>query len=176
MEYFGGHLCEVWKNVTVVGHKKNTYRLWVARPEGGASLAKPYHYEMMGFNTLLGSHYDKYLIDYSDFSPRTNPEDFNLPEGKLPILIFSHLRKMWLCFIILKCLIDIFLLGTSCGPFPGPGVEHRILANPIQDLIHTSPVGHAHRLFGHFKEKYERNYEDEVEHEKREHNFVHNVR
>lgn len=77
----------------------------------------------------------------------------------------------------MKYLIDVFfLLGMSCGAFPGPGVAHRILANPIQDLIHTSPVGHAHRLFGHFKEKYERNYEDEVEHEKREHNFVHNVR
>ncbi|KAB5530907.1 hypothetical protein PHYPO_G00134760 [Pangasianodon hypophthalmus] len=146
MEYFAGLLCEVWKNVTVVGHKKNTYRLWVARPEGGTSQAVPYHYEMMGYNTLLGSHYDKYLIDYSDFNPRTDPKDFDLPEG------------------------------MSCGPFPGPGVEHRILANPIQDLIHTSPVGHAHRLFGHFKEKYEHNYEDEVEHEKREHNFVHNVR
>lgn len=90
MEYFAGLLCEVWKNVTTVGHKKNTYRLWVARPEGGASLAKPYHYEMMGYNTLLGSHYDKYLIDYSDFSPQTNPKDFDLPEGKVPI-IFSHL-------------------------------------------------------------------------------------
>lgn len=87
MEYFSGLWCEVWKNVTVVGHKKNTYRLWVARPEGQASLAKPYHYEMMGYNTLLGSHYDKYLIDYSDFSPKTDPKDFNLPDGKLPILI-----------------------------------------------------------------------------------------
>ncbi|XP_047663956.1 digestive cysteine proteinase 2-like isoform X2 [Tachysurus fulvidraco] len=146
MEFFAGLWCEVWKNVTVVGHKKSTYRLWVAKPEGGASLAKPYHYEMMGYNTLLGSHYDKYLIDYSEFSPETDPKDFNLPAG------------------------------MSCGPFPGPGVEHRILANPIQDLIHTSPVGHVHRLFGHFKEKYERDYEDDVEHEKREHNFVHNVR
>ncbi|KAI5091760.1 hypothetical protein C0J45_18966, partial [Silurus meridionalis] len=146
IEYFAGHLCEVWKNVTVVGHKKNTYRLWVARPEGGVSPAIPYHYEMMGYNTLLGSHYDKYLIDYSDFSPKTDPKDFDLPAG------------------------------MSCGPFPGPGVTHSILANPIQDLIHTSPVGHVNRLFGHFKEKYERSYEDEVEHEKREHNFVHNVR
>lgn len=64
----------------------------------------------------------------------------------------------------------------TCGDFPGPGVEHRLLANPLHDLIHTSPVGHAHRMFGHFKEKFERRYENEKEHEKREHNFVHNIR
>lgn len=88
MDYFAGILCEVWKNVTAFGHKKNTYRLWVAQPEGGTSLAKPYHYEMMGYNTLLGSHYDKYLIDYSDFIPQTDPKDFSLPDGKF---IFSLL-------------------------------------------------------------------------------------
>ncbi|XP_026881924.2 digestive cysteine proteinase 1-like [Electrophorus electricus] len=146
IEYYAGVLCEVWKNVTIIGHKKNTYRLWVAHPDGGAAVATPHHYEMMGYNTLLGSHYDKYLIDYSDFKPHTDPKDFSLPEG------------------------------ISCGPFPGPGVEHQLLANPIQDLIHTSPVGHVQRLFGHFKEKYERSYENEMEHETREHHFVHNLR
>lgn len=81
VEYFAGYLCEVWQNVTVFGHKKNTYRLWVARSEDEASWAKPVHYEMMGYNTLLGSHYDKYLVDYSDFSSRIDPKDFDLPEG-----------------------------------------------------------------------------------------------
>lgn len=81
IEYYGGALCEVWKNTTVVGHKTNTYRLWVTRPEGNESPAKPWHYEMMGFNTLLGSHYDKYLLDYSDYSPQMDPSIFKLPEG-----------------------------------------------------------------------------------------------
>uniref|UniRef100_G3P0P9 Zgc:103438 n=1 Tax=Gasterosteus aculeatus TaxID=69293 RepID=G3P0P9_GASAC len=62
MEYFGGSLCEVWQNVTSVGNKKNTYTLWVTRSEGGADGKEepptPLHYEMMGYNTLLGSHYD----------------------------------------------------------------------------------------------------------------------
>lgn len=42
---------------------------------------------MMGYNTLLNSHYDKYFIDYSDFKPRTDPKDFKLPEGVLTTLI-----------------------------------------------------------------------------------------
>lgn len=82
IEYYAGVLCEVWKNVTTVGHKKNTYRLWVTRPEGIDSSAMPHHYEMMGFNTLLGSHYDKYIVDYSDFSSQVDPNIFKLPGGK----------------------------------------------------------------------------------------------
>lgn len=85
MEYYSGSLCEVWQNVTTVGHKKNTYTLWVTRSEGDANLTEgpvsPVHYEMMGYNTLLGSHYDKYLIDYHDFSTVVDPKIFTLPEG-----------------------------------------------------------------------------------------------
>ncbi|XP_064203269.1 digestive cysteine proteinase 1-like [Anguilla rostrata] len=146
MEYFGGVLCEVWQNVTMVGHKKNTYTLWVTRPEGKNEPATPWHYEMMGYNTLLGSHYDKYLVDYKEFSSHVDPKAFSLPDG------------------------------LKCGPFPGPGVEHQILANPMQDLVHTTSKGHARRLFGHFKETFQRRYGDEKEHEDRERSFVHNLR
>ena len=85
MEYFGGSLCEVWQNVTTVGYKKNTYTLWVTHSERAADgmdePATPLHYEMMGYNTLLGSHYDKYLVDYKEFSTHVDPKVFSLPEG-----------------------------------------------------------------------------------------------
>ncbi|XP_034401177.1 digestive cysteine proteinase 1-like [Cyclopterus lumpus] len=147
MEYFGGSLCEVWQNVTTVGYKKNTYTLWVTRSERGGEdeQATPLHYEMLGYNTLLGSHYDKYLVDYKEFSVRVDPKVFSLPEG------------------------------MSCGGFPGPGVEHHMLANPMKDLIHTSASGQSQRMFNHFKDKFHRRY-DEREHEKRENAFVHNLR
>lgn len=64
----------------------------------------------------------------------------------------------------------------TCGGFPGPGVEHHMLANPMKDLIHTTAAGHPQRMFSHFKEKFQRQYTDEREHEKREHAFVHNLR
>ena len=35
----------------------------------------PVHYEMLGYDTLLGSHYDKYEIDYSNYSPQMPPPD-----------------------------------------------------------------------------------------------------
>lgn len=82
MENHSGFLCEVWQNVTVVGSKKNTYTLWVTRAEGNDSaLVTPVSYEMMGYNTLLGSHYDKYLLEFKDFSPQVDPKVFSLPEG-----------------------------------------------------------------------------------------------
>ncbi|CAM4631314.1 unnamed protein product [Leuciscus chuanchicus] len=146
MEDYAGVQCEVWKKFTQAGHKKNTYRLWVTRPEGNDSPAIPYHYEMMGFNTLLESHNDKYMIDYSDFSPRTESDIFT-PPGDM-----------------------------TYKEFPDPPEERQILANPLQDYIHTSPVSHAHRLFGPFKEKFERQYESEKEHEERESYFVHTLR
>uniref|UniRef100_A0A3Q2PP17 Zgc:123103 n=1 Tax=Fundulus heteroclitus TaxID=8078 RepID=A0A3Q2PP17_FUNHE len=150
MEYYGGSLCEVWQNVTTVGHKKNTYTLWVTNAEksadGHKATSVPLHYEMMGYNTLLGSHYDKYLVDYKEFSARFDPKVFSLPEG------------------------------MSCGGFPGPGVEHHLLANPMKELIHTSASGRSQKMFLHFKEKFQRRYSDDMEHEEREHAFLHNLR
>uniref|UniRef100_A0A3Q3JZT6 Peptidase C1A papain C-terminal domain-containing protein n=1 Tax=Monopterus albus TaxID=43700 RepID=A0A3Q3JZT6_MONAL len=150
LEYYSGSLCEVWQNVTTVGYKKNTYTLWVIHRNKGADGKEdpviPLHYEMMGYNTLLGSHYDKYLVDYKEFSTHVDPKVFSLPEG------------------------------MTCGGFPGPGVEHHMLANPMKDLIHPSASGHSQRMFNHFKEKFQRQYGDEREHEKREHIFFHNLR
>ena len=71
----------MWQNVTTVGYKKNTYTLWASRAEDSQDPAVPLHYEMMGYDTLLGSHYDKYLVDYKEFSPKVDPKVFALPEG-----------------------------------------------------------------------------------------------
>ncbi|XP_043073432.1 counting factor associated protein D-like isoform X2 [Puntigrus tetrazona] len=146
MGYYEGVQCEVWIKVAQVGHKKNTYRLWVTRPEGSDSPATPHRFEMEGYNTLLESHNDKYTISYSDFSPQTESDIFIRPEE------------------------------MTCREFPDPVEERQILANPIQDYVSTSPVSHAHRLFGPFKEKFERQYKSEKEHEERENYFVHTFR
>ncbi|XP_028674260.1 digestive cysteine proteinase 2-like [Erpetoichthys calabaricus] len=143
-DYYKGQLCQLWQNVTIEGKKKNTYTLWVTNSSNKAPI--PVHYEMLGYNSLLGSHYDKYEIDYMDFSHTVDPSVFTLPAG------------------------------LQCTSFPGPGMEHRILANPMQDFVHTEHEGHTHQLFGHFKKLFQRLYETEMEHEVRKHAFVHNLR
>ncbi|XP_068189106.1 digestive cysteine proteinase 2 isoform X1 [Antennarius striatus] len=147
-EYYEGYLCDVWQHVNVVGTKNNKYTLWVIPSErDGKNLPDtPIHYEMMGYNTLLRSHYDKYLVDYTEFSSEVNPETFLVPEG------------------------------MTCGEFPGPGVEHHLLANPMQDIVHTSESVHSQRIFNHFKDQFQRQYKDEREHEERQQAFVQNLR
>ncbi|XP_005991096.1 digestive cysteine proteinase 2 [Latimeria chalumnae] len=143
-DYYKGKYCMLWQNVTYEGKKKNTYTLWVANSTSGPI---PVHYEMRGYNTLLGSHYDKYKIDYFDFRLDVDSDAFNLPSG------------------------------LTCEGFPGPSIEHRILANPMESFIPSGKEDRAHFLFGHYKEKFGRNYgRGEREHELRKHTFVHNLR
>ena len=56
------HDCDIYQMINKVGQKKNTYTLWVTKT---GDFSVPVRYEMMGYDSLLGSHYDKYLVDYS---------------------------------------------------------------------------------------------------------------
>ncbi|XP_041069011.1 digestive cysteine proteinase 2-like isoform X1 [Carcharodon carcharias] len=143
-EEYKGHHCSMWQNVTYENKKKNTYTIWITNSTNGPV---PVHYEMKGYNTLFGSHYDKYEFDYGTVHLNVDPNIFELPEG------------------------------LSCEGFTGPGVEHRILANPIQDLVTTDKEDQAHHLFQHYKEKFKRDYEnDDKEHDLRRTTFIHHMR
>ncbi|XP_043573078.1 digestive cysteine proteinase 1-like isoform X1 [Chiloscyllium plagiosum] len=143
-EDFKGCHCSVWQNVTVVDKKKNTYTMWLSSSSQGPI---PVHYEMMGYNTLFGGHYDKYEIDYNELKYDVDPNVFKLPKG------------------------------LSCESFPGPAAEHRIVANPIQDLIDSDQDNRTHDLFKYYKKKFNRDYEkDDLEHEMRKTTFTHNMR
>ena len=63
-----------------------------------------FRYEMYGYDSLLGSHFDKYYVDYKSYSEQVIPDkEFVVPNN-----------------------------GT-CGGFPGPGdAESRILMNPMR--------------------------------------------
>ncbi len=49
--------------------KVNKYTMWVKEVEG---VYIPVHYEMKGYNNLLGSHYDHYYVSYDNFSPEVS--------------------------------------------------------------------------------------------------------
>ncbi|XP_010213356.1 PREDICTED: uncharacterized protein LOC104568168 [Tinamus guttatus] len=144
-ERFRGQRCAVWQNVSYWGRKKNVYTLRVA---GAARHAVPLHYEMRGYNSLLGSHYDKYEIEYSTFGHHFPASVFRLPDG------------------------------VQCEQWPAAGPEHRILANPMQEFVgRARDAEHVHhRLFHHYKERYGKSYGSEEEQEHRKRAFVHNMR
>ncbi|XP_072835989.2 digestive cysteine proteinase 2 [Pogona vitticeps] len=140
-EYYNGQYCTVLERTSYWGKKKNTYKLWMAD-------AVPVHYEMWGYNTLLGSHYDKYEIDYTSFSHSFPANVFDLPQD------------------------------LTCSHWPGAGPENTILANPIQEFVGgAGDVSRDHEhLFHRYKKKFRKTYTSEKEMEHRKHTFIHNMR
>jgi len=52
-----------WQTITQEGDKKNTYTFYVNTKTG-----EPLFYEMIGYDSLLGSHYDRYYVEYYNFN------------------------------------------------------------------------------------------------------------
>ncbi|XP_005105873.1 digestive cysteine proteinase 1 [Aplysia californica] len=135
--------CKMYQKVVTVGKKKSTYTMAVT--DDAASL--PVRYEMMGYDSLLGSHYDKYYVDYLEFHDHVtfSDADFEVPPS------------------------------MKCGPYPGPGMKaKKILLDPIREFIHHQE-DHMHEEFEIFKKVHGKTYDD-AEHESRKHIFRQNLR
>ncbi|KAJ7304260.1 hypothetical protein JRQ81_011800 [Phrynocephalus forsythii] len=143
-EYYKGIYCTVWQNVSYWGHRKNIYTMWVTNTSCGVS---PVHYEMKGYNTLLGSHYDKYEIDYRDFANSFPASVFILKQNETKL----------------------------CEALPGDSAEHHIMANPMADFV-GGQEDRAHQVFHHYRKQFGKSYNDEREMEHRKHTFTHNMR
>ncbi|XP_078094460.1 counting factor associated protein D-like isoform X2 [Mustelus asterias] len=141
---YKGIPCRVWQNSTTIDKKENTYTMWVANSTDGPI---PVHYEMNGYNSLFGGHYDKYKIDYNELKHYVDPNVFRIPKG------------------------------ISCDDFPGSSPEHRILANPIQDLIDNYMDNRTNNMFQYYKKQFNKDYgKDNKQHEIRKATFTHNMR
>jgi len=69
-ETLGDHECNIWRSIVKEGGKRNVYTLWQS-----VATQLPIRYEMMGYDNLLGSHYDKYYIDYIDVQVQKSLDD-----------------------------------------------------------------------------------------------------
>ena len=65
-----GQECNVWRLVVKEGGKRNVYTLWQS-----VATELPVRYEMFGYDSLLGSHYDKYYIDYVHVDAQKSLDD-----------------------------------------------------------------------------------------------------
>lgn len=101
---------------------------------------------MRGFNTLLGSHYDHYYLDYDYYNHDEIPADvFEVDQASQP-----------------------------CISFPGPG--HFATFNPAAEFVHPHLTDHVDNEFQRFKGKHRKLYADDVEHETRKTVFRQNLR
>eukprot|EP00794_Sanderia_malayensis_P004738 gene4738-5361_t len=144
MTAFKGDYVEDWRFTKTIGTKVNRYQFYVTQDK-----RTPVYYEMYGYDTLLGSHFDIYKIYYTEYII-----DF-------PDTVF-----------------DTAFQGLTCTGFPGPGHEGKILANPMQEFIHPTNDDHVHKLFNDFVSKFGKSHinTDINEFITRKNNFKHNLR
>ncbi|XP_046357905.2 digestive cysteine proteinase 1-like [Haliotis rufescens] len=133
---------DLWMKRTVVGTKENVYVMYT-----DSKSKYPVRYEMMGYDTLLGSHYDKYSLDYESYKGGMAIQETTFETPK----------------------------NLSCGGFPGPGVSHHLNMNPMREFIHHDD-SHTNLLFDTFKKTHKRSYVSDKEHAQRTHIFRQNVR
>ena len=74
--------CVKWEHSFTIYDKVNTYTLYTTKKRP----LKPLRYEMMGYDTLLSSYYDHYILDYHEFEAwKFSYDVFNIPTGTRPM-------------------------------------------------------------------------------------------
>ncbi|RZC35371.1 cathepsin L [Asbolus verrucosus] len=150
-ETISGVLTEKWTLTQVIGQKTNKYVMWLYYKDNpdnpDIKITIPVRYEMRGYNSLLGSHYDHYYLEYDYFDSSPISEDtFKLPAN------------------------------MTCSAFPGPGDKHIYTFNPMAEFVRPEKTTHVDFEFDKFVHKHRKQYKDEADHMKRKEIFRQNVR
>lgn len=95
-----GVLAEKWQLVETIGQKVNKYTMWLNYKDdpdnNGHKITVPVRYEMKGFNSLLGSHYDHYYLNYHFYDISAIPEEtFRLNPStysQITVMSFKYIR------------------------------------------------------------------------------------
>ncbi|XP_059099452.1 digestive cysteine proteinase 2-like [Tigriopus californicus] len=147
-----GVTCQKWQRLVKFDHKVNKYTMWIRMlgspldPTLGVPV--PVRYEMKGFNSLLGSHFDHYYLVYMNYSPEA-------PASR----IFDEYTKY-----------------GACTGWPGPGVAHEVyVMNPAKEFVDPHD-GHVDAAFDHFKMHHDKTYDNEKDHDNRKDIFRQNMR
>ncbi|KAJ7387714.1 hypothetical protein OS493_001056 [Desmophyllum pertusum] len=125
-------------------NKSNTYSFFISKNKPH----RPLRYEMMGYDDMLTSHYDHYVLDYISFEPWTfNRSLFGLPKN------------------------------SSCDK-KAKKLRSHYLANPMAEYVHFThrKDRELDNTYKEYKAKHGKNYTSPTEHERRKHIFKHNLR
>jgi hypothetical protein len=137
-------VCERWEYSVTYGDKSNKYVFWLSRDSHSNPV--PVQYLMKGYDSLLGSHYDKYEVYYKNYkSGAIDPQVFELPAN------------------------------YTCRSFPGPGVEHIGHHNPIREFI-SGADSHVDSEFAKFTDKHDKRYDNSTHERGRKDVFRQNLR
>ena len=130
-EVKNGEECDRWVKKEVIGDKMNKYQMWVKTvmvPEKpGMGMAVPIHYEMKGYNSLLGSHYDHYYLSYE---VRIQPCRGNIRTSPLLTVVMSP--QNFSPDSPKASVFDEYKKKGPCHGMPGPGQELRVSPSPVR--------------------------------------------
>ncbi|XP_055296753.1 uncharacterized protein LOC129565667 [Sitodiplosis mosellana] len=115
-----GWKCDKFVYEEIIDRNSQKYTMWVRYVEMPDSTRKPIpiRFEVLGWDNLIGAHYDHYHLDYNNYS-----------SDEIPDAIYT------------------LNTGKSCVGFPGPGVEHYAIFNPMNEFVH--PVDSSHIYLEH---------------------------
>jgi len=136
-----------WQKKEEIGHRLNKYTMYL-KIDSDTQTAMPVQYEMKGFNTLLGSHYDHYYLEYLKFnSAKPDPKVF-----------------------------EDYDETVTCHGFPGPGIkDHTYTMNPMREYIGQAKA-HVDHAFNTFETKHGKEYRNDKDRENRKDIFSQNMR
>lgn len=142
-EVVNGLMTEKWRKIEKYGDQKvNKYTMylrWKKSPKSPkVQIPIPVRYEMKGFNSLLGSHYDHYYLNYDEFTWDSPPPD---------------------AFIVAN--------QTECRSFPGPGSEHILSFNPMAEYI-DGVSHHVDSAWDQFQRTHNKEYKPEEHHTRKD--------
>lgn len=139
-----GQECQKWQKKELIGQKANKYTMWLKTVEG---VAVPVHYEMRGYNTLLGSHYDHYYVTYENFVAEA-PDDS----------VFDYYAS------------------KRCHSWPGPGsAEHIYTMDPMREFMNNHDK-HVRDTFDEFKTRHGKSYRNSLDEGRRMEVYRQNMR
>ncbi|KAF6205911.1 hypothetical protein GE061_020087 [Apolygus lucorum] len=139
-ETMDGVTANKWFLKQIEGQKVSEYTMWIS-PDNA-----PIRYQMRGYNSLTGSHYDHYYLTYHSFDPVEAPSS-----------VYEIYKNM------------------TCTGFMGPGLQSAASFNPIKEFIHNYDE-HIEDSWNEFKKKHKKDYKGEEEHQTRRVLFRDNFR
>eukprot|EP00117_Sycon_ciliatum_P016368 scpid96588/ scgid15821/ Counting factor associated protein D len=131
-----GRIYDLFEYTFTQGMKTNTYR-FTTLSTNGEFVPILFHY--LGFNTLFGSHYDEYIVNYTSFTSYQGKE--------FPVDTFNPHSRI-----------------EDCTGFPGPGLSH---SPSVFSRVHSMVEPETDEIdesFGDFKAKHGKVYTSDKEH------------
>lgn len=173
--------CYRWKHTFKVLTKINSYTLYTSRDH----LSVPFQYDMMGYDTLLASYYDKYILLYNTFQPwEFDFSVFEIPSDVHCFDLSGASETSEVTVAAFNPMLEFMSAHSEQDSQPindnpteattNQSVGNESMTSPMDGKKHYEFI--VEKIFKDYKDIFKKEYKDEMEHVKRKDIFRHNLR